>query len=266
MLAFIFEFKYFILFQTYQIIFISRGDHGKLRKVPWLYVTFPLWIIIVFSIFQLGRSIRGFFNGNFLLTTAQAVGLYGYLLSIILIAVGLSCIIYYEYSGNIFFLTSSYILWTIAVPIFSLSALLVILSAGLKLAETRGYPEPKILSRTPAGWTPTKLGGNMKGLWLIGFVKTKLPTPFQLTGPNTLNNNTIANFSNHRCSNSRDEVDFLEPSYISLQGELLGCSNSLDVPSRRDFDLSMQIDDTRHSSQARLKQIEMSPLGVVKEV
>ncbi len=235
--------------------------------VSWFYLALPLWIIIVFSIYQLGKSIRGYLNGHFLLTTAQAAGLYGYFLSIILIAIGLSCIICFEYSGNIFYLTTSYILWTIAVPVFSWSALLVILSAGLNLAETRGYPEPKILSRTPAGWTPTKLGGNLKGLWLIGFVKTKLPTPFELTDPITLNTNTIVNFSNHCCSNSRDEFDLLEPSYITLQGELLGCSNSLDeFSSRREFDLSMQMDDTRHSSQVGMKQIEMSPLGTLKEV
>lgn len=76
------------------------------------------------------------------------------------------------------------ILWTIVVSIVTLCGMIVMNIEGRRLAVTRGFQDPKPLSRTVNGWELCTGGGQVY-LPTLGTVQRNFPTPYQVSFTNS---------------------------------------------------------------------------------
>eukprot|EP01039_Chlorochromonas_danica_P008857 gene8857-9766_t len=113
-----------------------------------------------------------------LLDGLQMICLFIYLMTILHLSTA-SCLVIIDEQYPLFLVHKEdlpYCLWLIAVPAFMGAVLAILLKEGHRLAHSRGFTKPLLLSKTQAGWEVTPSGNDIT-LWLLGNARTP---PFTL--------------------------------------------------------------------------------------
>jgi hypothetical protein len=122
-------------------------ETGRL-PTNWLYLSIPLILALIVVAYYLFQIVVNFFRSVYLLTPAQSFCLIGYVFSFLLASIGVLLTI----EDSVFYMNYAYFFWTVAVSLVSLCGTVTLFHEGIRLAESRGYTNPRKLSRTDRGW------------------------------------------------------------------------------------------------------------------
>jgi hypothetical protein len=79
--------------------------------------------------------------------------------------------IYYTLYPSVAYPLLVYRLLLVAIPSFMFGSMCILYTEGIRIADTRGYHSPQLVSRTSAGWEITRYGRKYS-LWLLGLVRS----------------------------------------------------------------------------------------------
>jgi hypothetical protein len=122
-------------------------ETGKLTA-NWLYLSIPLILALIVVAYYLFQIVINFFRSVYLLTPLQSFCLIGYVFSFLLAGIGVGLTI----EDSVLYMNYAYVFWTVAVSMVSLCGTVTLFHEGIRLAESRGYTNPRRLSRTSRGW------------------------------------------------------------------------------------------------------------------
>ena len=137
-------------------------------------------VTLLITGYYLSSILCDYLRGKYHFNLRQSVAFLGYFFSYILAWIGVGLTISDSYEGRTLFVSTAYVMWTISITISVCSWMLIMFCEGIKLADSRGYSQPKSLSRTTKGWDILEQNENPL-LFLLGDVKREKVSLKQLS-------------------------------------------------------------------------------------
>ena len=147
----------------------------------WINMLFPLYLGLLLFIFYFSQIIFKSLTGRYRLRPQQLLLLGGYSLSLCMILLGTGLTTFDSYYQQLVYVNHAYISWTIAITLAGSCSISVLYAEGIETADSRGYTQPRVLSRTSQGWDIIEVETNPL-LFLLGEVDF-LSQPSRYTPP-----------------------------------------------------------------------------------
>lgn len=197
---------------------------------PWYTLSIPLITTLLITGYYLSFILYDYLRAKYHFNLRQSVAFIGYLFSYVLTWIGVGLTVSDSYEGRSLFVSTAYFMWTISITIAVCSWMLIMFYEGIKLADSRGYSQPRPLSRTAHGWDILERNDNPL-LFILGDVKREKVSLKQLAQKHSTYPEALTN--QWKTKNQQENSNTLQ-SYqngtISLN-ESLNNSKQVELPS-----------------------------------